>query len=150
MMTNLFPMRVISYYASTKSPIDGKHSYNYWMRSKLVRIIADKPFARGDVLVINSLKSTNMGMDINCIVEESWAEEYPVLCLVSGRLIYNKWSDFEFKSTEGVQILSPIEQVLSDNYSFGLVLAVYKSGKVICADRKNRNRTDIAINLDWE
>ena len=54
MMTNLFPMRVISYYASTKSPIDGKHSYNYWMRSKLVRIIADKPFARGDVLVINS------------------------------------------------------------------------------------------------
>ena len=58
-MTNLFPMRVISYYASTKSPIDGKHSYNYWMRSKLVRIIADKPFARGDVLVINSLKSTS-------------------------------------------------------------------------------------------
>ena len=41
------PVNVISYYASTKG-IDGKNCFNYWMRSKLVRIISDKPFARGD------------------------------------------------------------------------------------------------------
>ena len=56
MITNIqYPIRVISYYASSKSQIDGKNDFCFWMRSKLTRIICDKPFARGDVLQINIL-----------------------------------------------------------------------------------------------
>ena len=36
MTTNLnYPIRVISYYASSKSQIDGKHDFCFWMRCKL-------------------------------------------------------------------------------------------------------------------
>ena len=151
MNTNFsLPARVISYYASTKSPVDGTHSYNYWMRSKLVRIVANKPFGRGDVLLANSITTTSSGITINCEVEEEWAEEYPLLCFVSGRLIYNKWASFEFNASEGIQIISPIEQILSDNYSFGLILAVYKSGKITCTDTTSGNNVDIFVGIEWE
>ena len=48
-MINL-PQKVISYYASSKG-IDNRNCFNFWLRSKLIRVICDKPFARGDVLI---------------------------------------------------------------------------------------------------
>ena len=70
-MTNLdikLPTRCISYYASDKSVVDGKHSYEFWMRSKLTRICADKPFSRGDVLEIQSIEENSSGTLINAKV----------------------------------------------------------------------------------
>ena len=55
-MTNLgeiaTPFKCISYYVSTKSSVDNQHSYCYWFRGKLIRIISKKPFARGDMLIV--------------------------------------------------------------------------------------------------
>ena len=155
MKTNLdkpitFPVRCISYYASDKSSLDNKNSYEFWLRSKLTRIICDKPFSRGDVLQINSINDTSSGIMINTTLIEEWQEEYPVLCFVSGRLIYNKWADFTCTPSEGIQILKPIEQVLSDNYSLGFILLVYQSGKIACIDTLTQNRFDIHVNLQWE
>lgn len=155
MKTNLdnpitFPIRCISYYASDKSSLDNKNSYEFWLRSKLTRIICDKPFSRGDVLQIDSINDTSSGIVINTTLIDEWQEEYPVLCFVSGRLIYNKWVDFNCTPSEGIQILKPIEQVLSDNYSLGFILLVYQSGKITCVDTLTQNRFDIHINLKWE
>lgn len=151
MNTNFsLPMRVISYYASNKSSVDKLDSYDYWMRSKLVRIVCNKAFARGDVLEIESIKNSESGILITTKLIEEWQEEYPLLCFVSDRLVYNKYASFEFYPTEGINVLSKIEQVLSDNYSFGLVLAVYESGKVACVDKKGGNKTDIVVNLNWD
>lgn len=144
------PIRCISYYASDKSSLDNKNSYEFWLRSKLTRIICDKPFSRGDVLQIDSINDTSSGIVINTTLIDEWQEEYPVLCFVSGRLIYNKWVDFTCTSSEGIQILKPIEQVLSDNYSLGFILLVYQSGKITCVDTLTQNRFDIHINLKWE
>ena len=145
-----FPIRCISYYASDKSELDGKNSYEFWLRSKLTRIICNKPFSRGDVLQINSIEENSSGIFIYTELIEEWQEEYPVLCFVSGRLIYNKWAKFEYVPTEGIQILQPIEQILSDNYSLGFILLVYKAGKVVCTDNLTQNRFDIHIDLKWE
>lgn len=155
MKTNLdksitFPVRCISYYASDKSSLDNKNSYEFWLRSKLTRIICNKPFSRGDVLQIDSIDDTSSGIVINTTLIDEWQEEYPVLCFVSGRLIYNKWVDFNCTPSEGIQILKPIEQVLSDNYSLGFILLVYQSGKITCVDTLTQNRFDIHINLKWE
>lgn len=154
MSTNLenieFPFRCISYYASDKSPLDGKHSYEFWMRSFLVRIICDKPFSRGDVLQVESITKNNVGILINVTVIDEWEEEYPVLNFISGRLIYNKWVDFKYEATEGIQIISPIEQILSDSYSLGFVILAYKSGKISCNDTVTGNAFDVYINLSWE
>ena len=143
-----FPLRVISYYASTKG-IDGKHCFNFWVRSALIRVVSDKPFARGDVLEITNMTKNGSNIMIDCKVIDEWAE-YPVLCFVSGRLTYNKWSNFEYTSTEGVQILCPIEQLLTNNYSIGFVASVYKSGKIYCDDDDMNNHLEIDITLNQE
>ena len=143
------PTRVISYYASSKG-IDGKHSFNFWMRSALIRVIADKPFGRGDTLEITSIKKDGEKVIIEAKVIEEWQKEYPVLCFVSGRLTYNKWSNFDYTCTEGIQVLCSIEQLLSNNYSLGFVALAYKSGKTICDDNGMDNHLEIAITVDWE
>ena len=155
MKTNLdtklkLPTRCISYYASDKSAIDGKNSYEFWMRSKLSRICADKPFSRGDVLELTSIEDTTSGTLMEAKVVDEWQQEYPVLNFVSGRLIYNKWCTFEYTASEGIQILKPIEQVLADNYSIGFIVLAYKSGKISCVDTTSGNRFDVFINLSWE
>lgn len=144
------PLRCISYYASDKSALDGKHSYEFWTRSKLTRIICDKPFSRGDVLQIESIKDSSSGIIIETTLVDEWQEEYPVLNFISGRLVYNKWANFEYKVSDGIQILKPIEQVLSDNYSLGFICLVYKSGKITCTDTNTGNQFDVFIRLDWE
>ena len=143
------PIRVISYNASSKSQIDGKHDFCFWMRCKLTRVICDKPFARGDVLQINSIIDTPSGILIDTTLIEDWEKEYPVLTFVSGRLIYNKWADFEFTPSEGIQIVKPIEQVLSDNYSIGFILLVYQSGIIKCVDKTTKNYFDVHVNLEF-
>ena len=140
------PMRVISYYASSKG-IDGKHCFNFWIRSALIRIIANKPFARGDVLEITNIIKNGANITIECKVIDEWAE-YPVLCFVSGRLVYNKWSNFKYTSTEGIQILCPIEQLLTNNYSIGFAVLIYKSGKIYCDDDEMNNHLEIDITLN--
>lgn len=144
------PIRVISYNASSKSQIDGKHDFCFWMRCKLTRVICNKPFARGDVLQINNIIDTPSGIVIDTTLVEDWEQEYPVLNFVSGRLIYNKWADFEFTPSEGIQILRPIEQVLSDNYSIGFILLVYQSGIIKCVDKTTKNYFDVHVSLQWE
>jgi len=145
-----FPLRCISYYASSKSVLDGKHSYEFWLRGVCIRIVCDKPFSRGDVLELQSMEDITSGVLITAKVIEEWAQEYPVLNFISGRLIYNRWVNFEYKATEGIQILKPIEQILSNNFSLGFIVLCYKSGKISCVDTKTNNRFDVHINLEWE
>lgn len=150
-ITNLsFPFRCISYYASSKSSVDGKQSYEFWLRGKCIRIVCTKPFSRGDVLQVNNITENNSGVLIETEVIDEWEQEYPVLNFISGRLIYNKWANFEYKATEGIQIIKPIEQILSNNFSLGFIVLCYKSGKISCVDTKTDNRFDIHINLEWE
>lgn len=149
--TNIqYPFRCISYYASNKSALDNKHSYEFWMRGKLTRIICDKPFARGDVLQVNSIVETQSSILINTNLIDEWQEEYPVLIFISGRLVYNKWAEFEYTSSEGIQVIRPIEQVLSENYSIGFIILAYKSGIIKCVDKVTKNYFDVHINLSWE
>ena len=146
----LFPIRCISYYASSKSGLDNKQSYEFWLRGVCIRIICDKPFARGDVLEIQNIENNNSGVLITTKLINEWEQEYPVLNFISGRLIYNKWAKFEYEVTDGIQILRPIEQILSNNLSLGFIVLCYNSGKISCVDKQSDNRFDIYINLNWE
>lgn len=152
-MTNLeltTPFRCISYYASSKSVVDNKHSYCYWFRGKLIRIIADKPFARGDMLTINGISSQgNSSTIINATVDSGEYEKMPVLSFVSTRLVYNKYSDFEFTTTPGLQILKTIEQVLDENYSVCFIVLTESSGVIHAVDKYMNNYFDVGMNLHW-
>ena len=146
-MINL-PQKVISYYASSKG-IDNRNCFNFWLRSKLIRVICDKPFARGDVLTILSIENTNSGLIINTVLTEEYEPDIPVLLFVSGRLIYDKNSKFVCNSQELITIVSIIEQTLADNYSIGFICLVSGNGKITASDNKYNNHFDIYINLQW-
>ena len=162
MSTNLEPLeniigtRCISYYASDKSALDNKHSYEFWTRSKLTRLVCNKPFGRGDTT--DNFREKHLAeMDVNLVLDkempeliDEWQEGYPVLNFISGRLIYSKWANFECTATEGIQIIKQIEQILSENYSIGFVVLAYKSGKITCVDKVTGNVFDVHIHLDWE
>jgi len=145
-----FPIRCISYYATSKSNIDNKHSYEFWMRGICVRMICDKPCARGDVIEIQKIEDTTSGILITTKLIDEWEQEYPVLNFISGRLIYNKWVKFEYEASDGIQILKPIEQVLSNNFSLGFIILCYKSGIITCVDTQTNNKFDVHVNLTLE
>lgn len=144
------PLNCISYYASNKSKVDNKDSYEFWMRGKCVRLICNKSFARGDVLQLNNIKETNTGIAIDTTLIDEWQEEYPVLNFISGRLVYNKWAEFECTPSEGIQIIQPLYQILQDSLSIGFITLVYKSGKITCIDKITQNKFDVFIGLEWE
>ena len=154
MNTNLdltTPLNCISYYVSNKSPIDNKHSYCYWFRGKLIRIVADKPFARGDMLQINSVtqahSSSNIVIDVT--VQTGEYVQAPVLNFVSTRLVYNTYSQFEFTTTPGVQILKTLEQIIDDNYSVCFVVLTSENGVIHAVDKFMNNYFNINISLEW-
>ena len=153
-MTNLekivTPFKCISYYVSTKSTIDDKNSYCYWFRGKLIRIISDKPFARGDMLIVKSISTaSNGGTIIDVTVDSGKYQKLPVLSFVSTRLVYNKYSDFEFTSTPGITILKIIEQVMDDNYSACFITLSETTGVIHAVDKYMNNYFDINIGLSW-
>jgi hypothetical protein len=152
MNTNLeFPIKCISYYASNRNQVDKKHSFEWWMRGKLVRIISDKMFARGDMLIINNISEINNAIIINVSVDTGPYEPAPVLSFVSSRLVYNKYSKFEATADEGITILSQIDQITNDdNYSIGFLLLVEKSGVVHVKDTFMNNFFDVNCTLNWE
>lgn len=153
-MTNLdstfTPFKCISYYVSSKSPIDNKDSYSYWFRGKMIRIIADRPFARGDILIVKNIVNQNAdNIIIDVDVDSGEYESYPVLNFVSTRLVYNKYSDFVFTPSPDIKILKIVEQIMDDNYSVCFITLTSKSGSIKAVDKNMNNYFDINITLDW-
>ena len=99
-----FPIKCISYFASNKNKIDNKQSFEWWFRGFLVRIISEKSFARGDILIIKNIVKDNNKILINVDVSDEEYTPYPVLTFISSRLVYNKYSDFAFFTTPSIQI----------------------------------------------
>lgn len=153
-MTNLesitYPFKCVSYYVSSKSSVDNKDSYTYWFRGKMIRIVANKPFARGDVLIINNIHSTQTnGIIIDATVDSGEYTKYPVLNFISTRLVYNKYSDFEFTTTPGIKILHFVEQTIDDNYSVCFITLTEKTGTIKASDKNMNNYFDINVTLNW-
>ncbi len=145
------PLNCISYYVSSKSDIDNKHSYCYWFRGKLIRIIADKPFARGDMLKIHRISqpTSSSNMTIEATVNSGEYVQYPVLNFISTRLVYNAYSDFEFTTTPGINLLGTIEQIIDNNYSVCFAVLSTSSGVIHAIDKNMNNYFDINVDLRW-
>lgn len=152
MNTNLeFPIKCISYYASNKNQVDKKHSFEWWMRGKLVRIISDKMFARGDMLTLHNITSSPTSVVINASVDTGPYVQAPVLSFVSSRLVYNKYSKFEAIADPGIQILMQLDQISNDdNYSIGFLLLISQSGVVHVKDTYMNNFFDVNCTLTWD
>lgn len=144
-----FPIKCISYFASNKNKIDNKQSFEWWFRGFLVRIISEKSFARGDILIIKNIVKDNNKILINVDVSDEEYTPYPVLTFISSRLVYNKYSDFAFFTTPSIQILQLLEQVINDNYSIGFIILASDNGVIKATDNVLKNQFDIYLKLSW-
>ena len=152
MITNLeYPISCISYYASNKNQIDKRHSFEWWMREKLVRIVSDKAFARGDMINIRNIydNPTSNSVMIEVDVDNGEYKQLPVLSFVSGRLVYNKKSKFDVYPDNHIQVLRQIEQINGDNYSIGFIVLVSASGVIKVQDPYMNNYFNINCTLSW-
>lgn len=143
------PIKCISYFASNKNRIDNKQSFEWWFRGFLVRIISDKSFARGDILIIKNIIKDNNKILIDVDVSNEEYQQYPVLTFISSRLVYNKYSDFEFNTSPAIKILQLLEQVIDDNYSVGFIILANDSGFIKATDNVLKNQFDIYFKLSW-
>lgn len=141
-----FPVRCMSLYASSVG-IDERDSFNFWIRSRLIRVICDKPFARGDILEISHVDDMENGVFIYTKLIEECVEEYPTLNFISGRVVYSKDSSFVCTSSKNIKIVKKIEQILNEDYSLGFVVLAYDSGKIECIDKQNKNYFECYINV---
>lgn len=144
-----FPIKCISYFASNKNKIDNKQSFEWWFRGFLVRIISEKSFARGDILIIKNIIKDNNKILINVDVSDEEYTSYPVLTFISSRLVYNKYSDFTFFTSPSIQILQLLEQVINDNYSIGFIILASDNGVIKATDSVLKNQFDIYLKLSW-
>jgi hypothetical protein len=144
-----FPIKCISYFASNKNKIDDKQSFEWWFRGFLVRIISSKSFARGDILIIKNIIKDNNKILIDVDVSDEEYQQYPVLTFISSRLVYNKYSDFEFVPSSSIQILQILEQIINDNYSIGFIILANDTGFIKATDSVLKNQFDIYLKLSW-
>ena len=82
-----------------RNPIEGIKS-----RIKSVESLAKKVRDKNIPMTIQSIEENNSGTAINVNVVDEWQQEYPVLNFISGRLVYNKWADFEYECSDVITI----------------------------------------------
>jgi hypothetical protein len=88
--------RIVLYYVSSKNGLDGKDSYEFWFNGSVIRIIADKPFSRGDVAELISVDTKGKIFNVRIIDEtEEEFQKYPILAFAVSRIYFNEYSNFE-------------------------------------------------------
>lgn len=128
--------------------VDRLNSYNFWFTSSLIRVIGDKPFGRGDIARITEVRhSTETEWCVYCeilgspeygddIPEEAYEKgEIPTFIFTTTKIYTNVDSDYQFFSSDNVQILMACSAVMNDNKSYTVgVLVKGKQGKVQAVD----------------
>lgn len=148
------PVCCIVNYVS-KLGIDGNYSYEFWFASSIIRIIADKPFGRGDIVEINSItKQSNTEWRINIKVigdpklekiamDLTEGEEIPTLLFVTPKIYLNEYSEYHAYSTDNIQIVLNCSAILDGNKSYTIAALVRgKQGKIFASDAVTGNKVE--------
>lgn len=148
---------IILNYQSDKG-IDRKPSYNFWFTSSLIRVIGNKPFARGDIALIKEIKKpspTEWNIEVDIIGDTkvdseamdlvvSLKEEIPTLIFATTKIYLDKDSDVHIYSTDDIEILLNCSSTMNDNKSYTIAALVKgKQGKIFGIDKIN------GTSLEW-
>lgn len=142
-------------YVSKKGP-DGQHSYEFWFTSSIIRIVADKPFGRGDIAKINEIKKQSdtewrinvevLGdPNVENLPDEIFSRgEIPTLLFATPKIYLNEVSEYHAYSTENIHILLNCSAILDHNKSYTIAALVKgKQGKIYATDKVTNDK------LEW-
>ena len=140
---------IILNYQSDKG-IDGKPSYNFWFTSSLIRVIGDKPFARGDIALIEDITKpspTEWNIKVRIIGDyridkeatdlvSSLSEEIPTLIFATTKIYLDETSDMHIYGSDNIEILLNCSSVMNNNKSYTIAALVKgKQGKIFGYDK---------------
>jgi len=142
----------------SKVGVDGLHGYEFWFTSSIIRIVADKPFGRGDVALIKSITKQsdtehriNIEVigdpNINKLPSEIFEQgELPTLLFVTPKIYLNEHSEYHAYSSENVEILLNVPAILDGNKSYTIaILTKGKQAKVYAIDKMTGDRIEWLI-----
>jgi len=120
---------------SSKIGIDNKHSYEFWYYSELMRIIGDKPFARGDIVNIDSVNDDTKEIRItvcgdpanefeNIPEEATNQQELPVFMFLVTPMPLDEKSNYNFFCDENSKILMIKSSIKSNNKRYAVCALV--------------------------
>lgn len=144
---------IINY--QSKLGIDGIHSYEFWFTSSIIRVVADKPFGRGDVAKILGVKKhsdTEWRIKVEIIGDPSietlpsnlLEDEIPTLLFLTPKIYLNDQSEYHAYGTDNVHILLNCSATLDGNKSHTIaVLVKGKQAKVFAVEKLTNDR------LEW-
>jgi hypothetical protein len=142
-------------YQSNRSPND-QSSYAFWFASSLIKIVADKPFGRGDIVELKEIKKISptewiiscivlgdplLDLKVQDFVENLEQEEIPTLMFVTTKIYLNSNSDIAVYSTDNCEILLNCTSILDNNKSCTIAALVKgKQAKIFGIDNINKTK----------
>lgn len=148
-----FPIKCLSYCASSFGSHDRINSFEFWVRGHLVRIIGDKPFSRGDMIWLDSIDYDDLKdeyiISIRVIDDEPYESGLPVLSLSISRVVYSV-DDFDIIEKDGVKILKTISVNTDDSYSLAFIALLYGDGSICCKSKSTSAAFDLDFKLSWK
>lgn len=140
----------------------GAPSFDFWFTSSLIRIIADKPFSRGDLAYIKEIKHPS-DTEWNIIIEVVGSlptdpkykevmegrdnlDDIPSLVIATTRIYLDITSDLHLYSSDNVEILLNCASSMNNNKSYtAVVLIAGKQGTIVGVDATNGTEVEWLI-----
>lgn len=139
--------------------IDNVPSYNFWFTSSLIRIMADKPFGRGDIarvvdikkpnstqwnIIVEILGDPNIESEIQSLLEDK--KEIPTLVFATTKIYLDESSKLHVYGSENIEILLNCDSIMNNNKSYTIAALVSgHQGKVIGVDETNGTEVEWLI-----
>lgn len=148
-----FPIKAISYCASNCGNIDNKHSFEFWIRGHLIRVIGDKPFSRGDMIYIDEIKY-DWDVDTYYIMtrvidDEPYEKDLPVLSIAVSRMIYSV-TDFKVRTEGNIQVLEHLYIETDNSYSVAFISLISGDARINCRSPSTNVAFNMDFNLNWK
>lgn len=146
--------KIVLYYVSNKNALDNKNSYEFWFNGSLVRIVADRPFCRGDWAEIVSIDHETKTIEVRVLTDEKYTagvqDEYPVLVFAVTRIYFNEYSDFVgYPESDKVKILALYSTTKDRNLAVcGAFLVQKGKTHVVCMCKRFGTEFEFILNTE--
>lgn len=140
--------------------IDNSPSYNFWFTSSLIRVIADKPFGRGDVarvvdikkptqtqwnIMVEILGDPDIEEDVKELVTQE-GREIPTLVFATTKIYLDEASKLHVYGSDNIEILLNCDSTMNNNKSYTIAaLVTGNQGKIIGVDQINGTEVEWLI-----
>lgn len=113
---------------------EGNYIYEFWFLRKLLKLIGDKPFSRGDIAKIAEINEQMQYIKIDVIGDPSQEEvrnsappinQIPALLFLSSKIYLNENSEYVLDADDNVEIILSYTSLLDGNKAYAAAVTMF-------------------------